>query len=429
MATITVLAWGLLGAVLQPPAAERVEFTLANGLRVRLVVQPQEKTATVLLGVRAGFFEEAAGVPHLAHVTEHLTVHDLPPGSDEARAVARWFADGKANGETFADFMYFDLHVPADELPLALRVQAGRLKRLPFSRDTLVREVPNTLAEVATVEKSGYTARFALAPLVQSALHQRDDVPLRQLTKAITVEQVRDFHTRLFRPDRAILTVIGAFDAAQVRKQIEADFGTLANPKEPVPPRPALKPGTRTAHWDVNGRQLFLAWPAPAADQADHAALSVAAFLLLTRLFQDAELKPHLQLPPANNIEGVFLVHLALAPQADAAAVKAKVLEHVARLAKADGLGDAEAAFAVRALTEQLKPLDLSKVMLPPNVPRYLALANGEIQRMLLENAWGDLGAYGKRVAAVTAADVRGAVGRLLTPERATVVVVEPKAK
>src|SRR5262249_16348685 len=83
---------------------------------------------------------EPAGVPHLAHVTEHLTVFDLPPGSDEARAVARWSAQGKANGETLADFMYFDLHVPSAELATALRVQAGRLTGGHFSKDTLARE-------------------------------------------------------------------------------------------------------------------------------------------------------------------------------------------------------------------------------------------------------------------------------------------------
>jgi predicted Zn-dependent peptidase len=87
------------------PAQNRSEFVLANGLRVRLVPARTDKKVAVLLGVRAGFFDEPAGVPHVAHVTEHLTVFDLRPQSEEAKGVERWYKAGQANAETLADFM------------------------------------------------------------------------------------------------------------------------------------------------------------------------------------------------------------------------------------------------------------------------------------------------------------------------------------
>jgi predicted Zn-dependent peptidase len=62
----------------EPAKAETIgkptEYGLDNGLRVRLVPTAGEKQAVLLLGVRAGLMEEPAGLPHLAHVTEHLAV-------------------------------------------------------------------------------------------------------------------------------------------------------------------------------------------------------------------------------------------------------------------------------------------------------------------------------------------------------------------
>ena len=101
---------------------EPTGFTMPNGLRVRLVPIPGEKGVAVLLGVRAGFFDEPSGSPHLAHVTEHLVVFASPPRGDEGKAVARWYGAGKANAETLPGFMYFDLHIEPDELDTALRV-------------------------------------------------------------------------------------------------------------------------------------------------------------------------------------------------------------------------------------------------------------------------------------------------------------------
>src|SRR5262245_22881972 len=94
---------GLFPAQEPVPRAEPQEYALANGLRVRLVRGGEKDSVGLLLAVRAGFLEEPAGVPHLAHVTEHLATF-APRGAEEAAAVERWVRQGKANGETLADF-------------------------------------------------------------------------------------------------------------------------------------------------------------------------------------------------------------------------------------------------------------------------------------------------------------------------------------
>jgi zinc protease len=178
----------------------------------------------------------------LAHVTEHLVVFGAPDGSDEARDAERWFRAGRANGETLPGWMYFDVQVEPGELESALRVQAVRLARPEFTGDLLSREIPRTLAEFEHLEESETygTGKFAFDAFVQAALHDRDEVPIKARTKDITIEDVRLFHAAHFRPDRAILCLVGDFDAARARKAIEEVFGLI--PKaQGVSERPRLQ--------------------------------------------------------------------------------------------------------------------------------------------------------------------------------------------
>src|SRR3954468_21349871 len=76
-------------------ADEPSGFVLDNGLKVRLVPLRGEKKVVVLPAVRAGFFDERPGLPHLAHVAEHLVVFGSPAGSEEAEVVRGWYEQGR----------------------------------------------------------------------------------------------------------------------------------------------------------------------------------------------------------------------------------------------------------------------------------------------------------------------------------------------
>ncbi len=72
---LTLLVATLMG---MPSVDDPTSYALDNGLLVRLVSLPDEKRVSLILGVRAGFFSEPAGCPHLAHVNEHLPPFDGP---------------------------------------------------------------------------------------------------------------------------------------------------------------------------------------------------------------------------------------------------------------------------------------------------------------------------------------------------------------
>ena len=421
----------LLAAAAHARADEPTEYTLDNGLRVRLAPLVGDKQVMVLLFARAGFLEEPAGRPHLAHVTEHLTVFDLPPA--EAKAVQGWYKTGMANGETLADVMYFDLSVPPDEVDIALKVQAARLSAVEFKQATLEREIPRTLQEVEFVERSKFAAagKFALAPFVQAAVHGKTDQPLRARTKKLNIEDVAAFHQRTFRPDRAAVVVVGEFDPAAVKKMIDAAFGKIDRPKAAPAARPALKSGDSTADWDVSTRHLFVAWPIPAATHADHPPLTLATLALMESLMFDGPFnKQGTAFPQLNDTEGLFLLGVQAKSDADLDGVKTTVFDKVAALAKPAAWTKADVERLRKQLGRKLMfDTDLDKITLPPRVTKTMARAQMELQRMTKTLAWGDLDAYRKRLDEVTGEQIATAVDKHLTAKGAAVVRVQKGMK
>lgn len=408
-------------------AADPEEYILENGLRVRLVPSPGDKQAIVLLAVQAGFMEEPAGSPHVAHVTEHMVVFDLPP--KEAKVVKEWARSNKANGETLPDLMYFDLNVAPDEVDLALRIQAARLAPLEFSRETLAREIPRTLEEVDFVERSKFPAagKFAFAPFVQAALHGKTDLPIRARTRKISVEDVQAFHRRTFRTDRATLVVVGDFDSVAVRKTIDAGFGKLEKSADARVARAALKPGDRTADWDVSTEHLFVSWPIPDAGHDDHPALTLASLALLARLPSDFAIRALGDAQPQLNvIDGALVIGVQAKPKADLGDLKAKVLDRVAALAKPDDLKAGDVDQLRKSLIQMhMTDVDLDKIPLTMRVTKTMARANLEIQRLMKTLAWSDWNAYRKRIEAVKPEAVREVIGKYLVPKLASVVRIQ----
>ncbi len=433
MRTLIAAALPLLGllAACESEAAglSREEFTLPNGLRVRLVSAPADGELTVILGLAAGFLAEPAGRPHVAHVAEHLVVFGGQPGSDEAKAADRWFAEGRANGETLLPCMYFDLHVRSDDLAAAVRVQASRLAGPTFTREVLDREVPRTLSEVEQVDRldEGYTAKFAALAFVQAAFHEATEIPLRTRTRALTVDDVRGFWSRSARPDRAILSVIGAFDPAKAREEIEAAFGSIPRPSGPAIEPGPLRSGHVTATWDLRARHLLIAWPAPPPGDPDHPALTVAAHLLTQSLLADADINALTNWPSVSNeADRCFLINAYVRPGADPGSLEAKILDRVGKLARPDAPAILESVRTRAAVGQLTSLIDIDAIPLPPGVSRSSARANIELQSMTRELAWGDATSYRKRLGAVDSAAVRDAVARHLDPARATIVRLGP---
>jgi predicted Zn-dependent peptidase len=403
-------------------------YQLDNGLTVRLVPMELDGQVVVLLGVKAGFFAEPAGKPHLAHIVEHAVFYNVDAAL--VPVVARWREENRANAETLADVMYFDLRVPADELESAIALQASRMKIGRFFNAVLEREVPMALAELDMVEKGpvSATSKFALAPFVQAALHGRLQEPIRERSSQLTVDDVQAFYSTEFQPSRAMLTIAGEFEPQQAMRLIARHLARLAHPKDAAVKRSSLRVGRHDATWDVKRKHVFVAFPMPALRDDDHASMTALAYVLWQRLNADPETRGAMlsAMLGGGQIDGVWLLSLALSDDATEAQVIEKLKQQLDAVSGPKAPSSGELRFAIESAKRAgILAGDPKDAPIPPGV--YRALANFELQNLFMTLAYGDPRGYLRRIEAVT--DVRAAdtAQRRLKWDTASVVVVSPK--
>ena len=395
---LIAVALVFFGSEVQTLAGDQpTSFTMPNGLRVRLVPIRGEKGSRSCSACGRGS-STSPRAPRTSPTSPSTSSSSPPrPESDEGKAVARWYGAGKANAETLPGFMYFDLHVEPDELDTALRVQAARLTRPEFTDPILRREIPRTLAELEYLEKPETygTGKFAHSAFVQAVLHGRAEVPIKARTRAITVEDVRRFHARTFRVDRAMLAIVGGFDPARARKAVEDAFGAIPVPATPPPLLPVARiEGPVDARWDASTRHLILAWRTPPASDPDHAALTLAATALTGRLAFDRDLSALAKSPVVTNeVEGFFLVGVQVKPGSDRDALRSKLLDRIGRLAKPEGFGDAEVEQARREFSATIAPSPLRMLVASA---RTSPLTGADQRRASADGAGDRLGRPGR---------------------------------
>ena len=243
---------------------------------------------------------------------------------------------------------------------------------------------------------------------------------------AATLEDVRAFHRTFYRPDNAVLVVVGDFDPARLDASVDAFFGPIPRPNTPVP-RVTTREPARTAERRVTVTApnvplpaVALTFLAPPATDPDASALRVAAAVLAggesSRLYQALVYDPQL----AQNVTaypylladgGLFVVQMVVAEGVDPEAAETALLSELARLQTAP-ITEAEVERARNTLlTRALRERET-------NDGRASALARAVVLLGDARLADAEIG----RLQAVTASDVQRALGEVLLPTNRLVV-------
>ncbi|HEX7361025.1 MAG TPA: insulinase family protein, partial [Bryobacteraceae bacterium] len=125
MTALTLLL--ALGAGAQTPTAEAnvTRATLGNGLRVVIIRDPLAPVATLETNYLAGANETPAGFPGMAHAQEHMAFRGC--NGLTADQIAAIFAQlgGDMNADTQQNITQYFATVPAQDLDVALRIDAA----------------------------------------------------------------------------------------------------------------------------------------------------------------------------------------------------------------------------------------------------------------------------------------------------------------
>ncbi len=274
--------------------------TLANGLKVYGMPDPNTANVSVQVWYDVGSKDDPVGRSGFAHLFEHImfkATKNMP-----AETLDRLTEDvgGFNNASTYDDFTNYYQVVPANHLERILWAEAERMGSLVVDeaifkseRDVVKEEYRQRILASPYGKLFGLyiaQANFAVHPYGRPGIGSIEDLD------AATVEDVRAFHATYYRPDNAVLVVAGNFDQAQFDKWVDQYFGPLATPKRAIPRVTAVEPA-RTAPkehtvYEANTPlpAVSISYPSPPALSNDQAALAVLDAILSkgesSRLYQ-----------------------------------------------------------------------------------------------------------------------------------------------
>ena len=253
------------------------EFQLDNGLDVLVREDHRAPVITVMVWFKAGSIDEAPYETGLAHVLEHMMFKGSKrlDAGEFSRTVARF--GGSDNAFTSYDFTAYFQQYEASRLPLALELEAERLKNLKIDDESFRRELQVVMEERRQRTDDKPTAlaweKFqAVARPGTGCAHPI--IGWRDQLAQLQPQQARDWYDRFYVPGNATLVIAGDVTAEQVRPLVEKFFADL--PRGETPPRPETTlnppPGERrmTLRLPVRVPALYMSYNVPSLTTADH---------------------------------------------------------------------------------------------------------------------------------------------------------------
>lgn len=259
--------------------------TLSNGLRVVVVRDPLAPVATAVMNYQVGSNEAPAGFPGMAHAQEHMMFRGSPNLSADQLAEITATMGGDFDADTQNTVTQYFFTVPAEDLSVALHVEALRMSGVDDSaaewekeRGAIEQEVAADLSNpIYMFEKELLARMFAGTP------YEFDALGTRPSFDKTTAEMLHDFYTTWYAPNNAVYIIVGDIDPPAVVAQVKELFEKI--PAKKLPPRPAvnLQPvqaSTLNLNTDFPFGVAAISFRMPGMESPDYAAAQVLSDVL-----------------------------------------------------------------------------------------------------------------------------------------------------
>jgi zinc protease len=267
-----------------------VRATLSNGLRVIIVRNTLAPVVATSVNYMTGSNETPAGFPGTAHAQEHMMFRGSPGLSADQLADIGSVMGGNFNANTRESLTQYLFTVPAEDLDVALHVEAVRMQDVLDSaadwkqeRGAIEQEVAQDLSNPSYILYSKVrSAMFAGTPYAYDALGTRPSF------EKTTAAMLKKFHDTWYAPNNAILVVVGDVDPQATLVEVKQLFGSIKPKKLPARPQIRLQPpraASFTVDTDRPNGTLMIAMRVPGLDSADFPALEVLSDVLSNHRF------------------------------------------------------------------------------------------------------------------------------------------------
>ncbi|HHH49474.1 MAG TPA: insulinase family protein [Saprospiraceae bacterium] len=246
------------------------KFELENGLRVLVHEDTSTPMAAVNILYNVGARDESPDKTGFAHLFEHLMFGGSANIPDFDGALQK--AGGDSNAFTNNDVTNFYDILPAENLEIAFWLESDRMLNLNFSPQSLATQQKVVIEEFKeTCLNRPYGDVWHHIADMAYQVHPYRWPTIGKVTKHIedaSLDDVKDFFYKFYRPNNAILVVAGNVKLEQVKALAQKWFADI--PKGKLRPRklPAEPPQKKLHHRNnlskVPVDALYLAFHSPA---------------------------------------------------------------------------------------------------------------------------------------------------------------------
>jgi zinc protease len=304
IACALLAAWGGLAALRGQPSApteqplaglpprtrilvkpDALRATLTNGMRVIIVRDPLAPVVTTVINYQVGSDEAPPGFPGMAHALEHMMFRGSPGLSAAQLADISAALGGDSNADTQQSVTQYFFTVPSEDLEVALRMEAIRMRGLAGGTNLWAQERGAIEQEVAQDLSNPQYVFYEklLVALFKGSPYEHDALGTRPSFEKTTAAMLRQFHTAWYAPNNAILVIAGNLQPQDALDKVERIFAGI--PAKPLPPHPQfnfqpVQPETLKLDTDLPVGMAVLAFRFPGSDSPDYAAANVLADVL-----------------------------------------------------------------------------------------------------------------------------------------------------
>jgi len=280
---------GVLGFAAAP--VKKIQFTdtkLKNGLRVIISEDHSAPVFAVAVNYNVGSRDERKGRTGFAHLFEHMMFKgsaNVGPGEHPHLVFAN---GGSMNGTTNKDrTLYYEI-LPANQLDLALFLEADRMRSLDITAANLENQ-RNAVQEERRlgVDNQPYGRTFEVRDELafDNFAYKHSVIGSMADLSAATVDDVSSFFKTYYAPNNAVLSIVGDVDPKVTLEKVRKHFESI--PSQPAPPavditEPAQKEERRTTIEDGLARltRLDMVYKTPPSGSPDDDALRVLGTVL-----------------------------------------------------------------------------------------------------------------------------------------------------
>jgi zinc protease len=265
--------------------------TLDNGLRVVIVRNPLAPVVATSVNYLVGSDETPPGFPGTAHAQEHMMFRGSPGLTADQLADIGSVIGGNFNANTREGLTQYLYTVPAEDLDVALHIEAIRMRAVLDSKEEWDHERGAIEQEVAqdVSEPSYILYEKVRAAMFAGTPYEHDALGTRPSFEKTTAQALKSFHDTWYAPNNAILVIAGEVDPQATLTEVKQLFGDIKSKQLPARRPVKLQPVKATSFnvdTDHPSGTLMIATRTPGPTSADFPALEVLADVLSSKRFE-----------------------------------------------------------------------------------------------------------------------------------------------